>query len=227
MRWMGLLLLCVWLGTGCVAARSVRPAGEGKVVAGASFGGPMFTNLGGAIPTPLLSGYARYGLSNETDLDVGLQVPIVAAVGLDVGASRLLFPQQGARPAVMLGGRLNFWANPYGLVGKKDVNGRAYRLDPRLFEEAYGYASWQLGRFLTYVGLDVFAQLESLTIRPTLVAGTEWRASKLFGLQVELKQMAFTTNQEFAAVAFIGPANYGALALNLGFNFHLGAEDVP
>lgn len=223
-----LLGLCLlFAGTGCMAARNVRPVGEGKVATGLSVGGPMFTNLGGAIPTPLMTAYGRYGLNARTDLDFGLSVPIVGAAGVDVGAARLVLEQDGAVPAVMVGGRLNLWGNLYALSGKKDPNGRDYAFGPRVFEEAYGYASWKLGQsFLVYAGLDLFVQAEKANFRPTLLAGGEWRANKLFGLQAELKQMAFTTDGQYAAVSFIGPGSYGALAFNLGFNFYPGAEEL-
>lgn len=104
--------LCALWCVGCMAARNVRPVGEGRMSAGLSVGGPMFTNLGGAIPTPLMTAYGRYGVNDTTDLDFGLSLPIVAAVGVDVGMAKLLLEERGARPALMAGGRLNFWANP-------------------------------------------------------------------------------------------------------------------
>lgn len=218
------VLLAVFAGTGCFAARGVRPVGEGRLAAGLSVGGPLFTNLGGAIPTPLATGFVRYGLTGRTDLDVGLSLPVAGAAGLDAGASHLLLEQDGLRPAVTLGGRLNCWANVYGLAGRKDANGRPFAVGARLFEEGYGYASWKPGeRSLVYAGLDLFAQLEHATLRPTLLAGVEWRPARLFGLQLEIKQMAFTTNQRFATVDFLGPGDFGAFAVDLGFNFYPGA----
>ncbi len=216
---------CALMLSGCFAARGVRPVGEGKVAAGLSVGGPMFTNLGGAIPTPLMTGYARYGLTDKTDLDFGLSLPVIGAMGVDVGASRQLLTEVGWRPAVSVGGRLNFWANLYGFTGGNDANGKPYTFEPRIYEEAYAYASWSIrgSRSYAYVGLDLFAQIEELAVRPTLLAGAEWRANRLFGLQLELKQMAFTQNQRYATVDFLGPADLGAFAVNLGFNFYPGA----
>ena len=64
-----LLGLCLVGATGCFAARNIRPVGDDQWAAGVSMGGPMFTNLGGAIPTPLMTASARYGLTDTTDLD--------------------------------------------------------------------------------------------------------------------------------------------------------------
>ncbi len=219
------LVVAALASAGCFAARGVRPVGKGKLAAGLSLGGPLFTNLGGAIPTPLVTGYARYGVTEATDVDVGITLPTTRTMALDAGASHQLFGQSGGVPAVSVGGRLNLWANPYGLVGKKDSNGIPFALDPELFEEAYSYASWDLGRAtLGYVGLDLFAQLQDAIVRPSLLAGVEWRPTPLFGVQLQLEQMAFLSNQKFSTVSFIGPSNYGALALQLGFNFYPGAS---
>ena len=208
------------LTTGCFAARTVRPVGEGNISAGLSVGGPIFTNLGAPIPTPLATAYVRYGVTNETDVDVGLSLPIVGAAGIDAGAAHQVLRQEGWRPAVSLGGRLLLYANLLGLSGAQDRDGRPYDAGVRLFEEAYGYASWQLHEaWLAYAGLDLFAQAEQAIVRPTLLGGLQWQASRAVGLQLEVKQMALATNQEYAAVAFVGPGNYGAFAVNLGLSF--------
>ncbi|MFM2153781.1 MAG: hypothetical protein RL199_2216, partial [Pseudomonadota bacterium] len=166
-----LLAVATTLGA-CSAVRSVRPVGAGRLAGGASIGGPLFTNLGGAIPTPVVTAFGRYGLDERTDVDVGLSPPIVGAAGLDVGVSRLILDEQGSwRPAVMVGGRLSVWGSVLGLAGRRDVNGRAHAVDPRLFEEVWAVASRRLGPALVYAGLDLFAQAERGTVRPTPLAG--------------------------------------------------------
>lgn len=209
----------------CSTTRSVRPVGEGKMSAGLSIGGPLFTNLGGAIPVPVTTLFGRYGLTEKTDLDFGLQVPVIASIGVDAGASHLLLDQEGLRPAVMAGGRLHVHANPLAIVGRDNPNGGDYSLGVRVFEELHANASWRLGqRSLVWVSFVVFAQVEELIFRPAIGVGVEWRPVSLFGLTVEARQMAFLTNQHFAAVSFIGPADLGAFAIQLGFNFYPGAD---
>lgn len=216
------------LTTGCFAARNVRPVGEGNVSAGISVGGPVFTNLGAPIPTPLATAYARYGVTDETDIDVGLSLPIVGAAGIDAGAAHQVLKQDGLRPAVSLGGRLLLYANLLGLSGDVDRDGRPYDPGVRLFEELYGYASWQLHEaWLAYAGVDLFAQAEQAILRPTLLGGVQWQPSRVLGLQLEIKQMALATNQEYAAVAFVGPGNYGAFAVNLGVSFTFERPPPP
>ena len=126
----------------------------------------------------------------------------------------------------MAGGRLLAYGNVYGLTGGKDTSGREYELGLRVFEEVYGYASWKLSeKVLGYIGLDLFAQAEAAIVRPTILGGVEWRAGRHLGLQLEVKQMAFTTDGTYAAVDFIGPGGYGALAANVGFNWYFGSSN--
>lgn len=209
----------------CSTTRSVRPVGEGKFAASLSVGGPLFTNLGPPIPVPVTTVFGRYGLGAKTDLDFGIQVPVIASMGFDVGASHLFLDQDGLRPAVMAGGRLSLHANPLGLLGRETPNGVPYSVGVRVFEELHANASWRLGqRSLAWVSFAVFSQIEELIFRPALGVGVEWRPVSLFGLTVEARQLAFMTNQRFAAVSFIGPGDFGALALQLGFNFYPGAD---
>jgi hypothetical protein len=81
-----------------------------------------------------------------------------------------------------------------------------------------------VGRFTLYVGLNLFAQIERVLFVPTVLVGAEWRVGRLVGLQLEVKQMGFTQNQLFAVVDFIGPGNFGALAVQLGVNLYPGAK---
>lgn len=219
------LLIAVSMLVACSTTRSIRPAGEGRFSAGLSVGGPIFTNLGPAIPVPLTTLWGRYGLNAKTDLDFGLHVPIVAAVGVDAGASRLLLEQKGLRPAVMAGGRLHLYANPLAFTGSEDAQGRAHELGFRAFEELHANASWLLGKkTLVWVSFVLFGQVEALLVRPAVGVGVEWRPVPSFGLALELRQMGFLTNQRFAAVEYLGPADLGALSVQLGFNLHPGAK---
>ncbi len=213
------------LFAGCQTTRSIRPVGDGKVALGASLGGPMFTNLGPPIPAPLASGYGRYGISKRTDVDVGLHFPITAAAGADLGIAHLFLEQDGWAPAVMAGGRGYLFFDALALTSKKNPAGDRYNADLTFFEELSGNASWRLGaRSLAWLGLSFFVQAEKAIILPTLSAGFEWRLARTFGIAIELDQMAFTSNQKFSTISWIGPSNHGALAVQVGFNFYPGAE---
>lgn len=233
-RWLGRLGSAATLAvvasvalSGCSATRGVRPVGKGNTAVGLSLGGPFFSNLGPAIPIPLVSVHARHGVGERTDVDVGLHAPIIGAFGVDAGASYLLVDQKGARPALSVGGRALLWGSALSLSGKDNPNtGEGYPFSVRLFEQAYANVSWKLGETLTlWTGLDLFAQVERLTVLPSLVAGAEWRPCAkpwIPGITVEAKHLALLSNQRFEVVDFIGPAGYGAFALQLGLNFQLG-----
>lgn len=214
--------------TGCSASRGVRPLGKGRTSAGLSVGGPLFTNLGPAMPAPLTSVHVRHGVGERTDLDVGLHLPVIGAAGIDFGASHLLLAQEGARPAVTAGGRAYLWASALALSGKKNPNtGRGYALEPRLYEELYARASWQLGEnVLAWGGADLFVQLERLAVLPSLVAGAEWRPCRdcwIPGITLEARHAALFSNQRFEVVDYLGPAGFGAFGVHLALNFYPGA----
>lgn len=219
-----LLVLCLQ-ASACSATRNVRPVGEGRMAAGTSVGGPLFSNLGAAFPVPLVSGFVRYGLDDRTDLDAGLHAPIAGAMGLDFGAGRLLLEQNGGVPAVMVGGRLHLWWNALALTGRENPNtGNGYAFSPRLYEELYATASWKpTDRVLLWSGLNAFAQLEKLTVLPSLVAGAEWRPVPAFGIALEGRHLAFTRNTSSEVVAYTGLGGYGAFGLQLAFTIYPGA----
>lgn len=215
--------------TGCSATRGVRPVGKGNTAVGLSVGGPFFRNLGAPMPVPLISAHARHGVGERTDIDFGLHAPLIGAFGVDAGASYLLVDQNGARPALSVGGRALLWANALTLTGKDNPNtGEGYPFSVRVFEQAYANVSWRFGEQLTvWTGLDLFAQIERLQVLPSIVAGVEWRPSKkawIPGITLEAKHLALLSNQQFEVVDFIGIGGYGAFGLQVGFNFYFGGE---
>jgi hypothetical protein len=209
------------LASACSISREGRPVGEGQFAAGVSLGGPLFTNLGPPIPTPVLAPYGRYGLRHDLDLDFGLDLTPAAAQGLDVGAAYELLDQRGAIPTVMAGARLYGFVNALGFTGQQDpVTGQGYSLEPHLFEEVYGNVSWTLGQpWLVWTGVDLFAQAQHGVFAPSPLAGVEYRFTHL-GLAAECKWLEVQHNQEFSTLAFVGPGHYGAIALQVGVNFY-------
>ncbi len=207
---------------GCSMTREVRPVGKGNVAAGLSVGGPLFTNLGGAIPTPILSPYVRYGLLKNLDLDFALDLTPAAVQGADIGLGYEFRDQKGGIPAVMGGARVYGFGNmlagtdrPAGYTGK-------YTLAPTAFEEIYGNVSWIVARhWLLYAGVDLFAQAEQGIFIPSVLVGAEYRFTHV-GIQAELKEEGFDVNKEFSTVEFLGPNHYGALAFQLGLNIYFG-----
>lgn len=69
----------------CTATHSVRTVGKGNAALEMSLGGPLITNLGGAIPAPNLFVAGRYGVRDDLDLSLAynLTSPIVPGIVLD------------------------------------------------------------------------------------------------------------------------------------------------
>jgi hypothetical protein len=58
----------------CTAVNQVRTVGKGNSAVEISLGGPMFTNLGGAMPVPnILTGY-RYGVRRDMDISAVINI---------------------------------------------------------------------------------------------------------------------------------------------------------
>jgi hypothetical protein len=214
-----LLSLCA-----CSTTRAIRPVGAKKVQVGGSLGGPLFTNLGPPYPAPLLNVYGRYGLTDRLTLEVGINPTVVRALGFEAGASYQLLANDRFIPRVMIDGMLVFYVGLGGLTGQPRGSGTSFSVAPRLFQHLQGTAAWDVGAFTLYAGLNLFAQIERLIVLPSVLAGVEWRPVKFFGVQLELKQMAFTQNQRFAVVEFLGPGNFGAFAVHVGVNVAPGAK---
>lgn len=202
---------------GCSITRNVRPVGAGNAAAGLSVGGPIFTNLGPPVPVPLITVFGRYGVTNRLDVDLGLHMPTVRAIGIDAGAAYLVLDQACGVPAVMLGARLALMGN--GRAGTNPNTGKLYAVEPHLFEEIYGTASWAVDDWLLYSGLSAFMQLEHGKVRPSIIAGGQWRVAPRVALTAEAKWMAFLTDQSHLAVSWHGIAGYGGFALQLGAQF--------
>jgi len=207
----------------CSISREIRPVGQGNWAAGLSFGGPGFTNLGGWIPTPVVSTYARYGLLPRLDLDFALDLTPARIQGTDVGLAYEFVEQNGAIPAIMAGGRYYFFVNGLGVTPDIDPNTASkYSLEPIGFEETYVNASWKIGRpVLIWAGLDLFAQAEKAIFLPGVQVGIEYRWSHV-GLALEVKDEGLGSNQQFSLVSFAGPGHYGAIAAQIGLNIYPG-----
>jgi len=67
-------LALVLLASGCGMRHLARTVGEGNAKVRASVGGPMFSNLGAAIPLPNVQVGGRYGLTDGFDLDADLSL---------------------------------------------------------------------------------------------------------------------------------------------------------
>ena len=206
--------------------RNVRPVGLGHTEVGASVGGPLFTNLGSPLPVPLTAIVGRHGLTDKTDLDFALHVPVVRAVGIDAGVAHLWWGQDGGIPALMGGGRLYLFGNALGLIRRTDPNTqKPYELNLRLFEELYGTLSWELvPPVVGWVGLSLFGQIEQAIVRPSLYAGVQWHVTPRLSLGLEAKWLAFLSDSSNLTVEYINVVGHGAVAVQLGVAYKFGDD---
>lgn len=205
-------LLCT-LGTACSVTRSVRPVGKGAWVAGASLGGPLTEAFGPPLPLPIGTVFGRYGVGARTDVDVGLMLPTVRAAGLDAGLSHLVVDTLGWRPAVMVGGRVAVFANPWGLAGQRP-------LAPRVLEEVHATASWLSGPWKPYLGADLALQVEHLRAVPTLSVGVDWTCARRWHLALEGRWFALASRPRGALPHWVGVGGLGALGVQVGVAYH-------
>jgi len=204
-----LLLLCA----GCSATRSVRPVGEGRLGTALSVGGPLFVNLGPPLPVPIPVLSARYGVTARTDVDVGILLPLVPTLGLDAGASTLVVPPSGWRPAVMAGARATLLGALPGLRS------------PHVLLEAHGTASWSPApRLLAYTGADALFDPGSMRLHPTALVGLSF-AAPLGGLSLsaEARWLAMATSSRALSMRYGSLGGQGALGvvIALGYTFDL------
>ena len=204
-------VLLLLLGVGCSATRSVRPVGEGRLGTAMSVGGPLFVNLGPPLPVPIPVVSARYGVTARTDVDVGLLLPIVPTLGLDVGASTLVVQPRRWRPAVMAGGRATWLGVVPGMR------------HPHVLLEAHGTASWvATTHLLAYTGADVLVDPISARWHPSALVGLSF-AVPLGGLSLsaEARWLAITTSSRALSMRYGSLANQGAIGvvIALGYTF--------
>lgn len=211
----------------CAANHGVRPVGKGNVAATGSFGGPVIEAFGGPFPMPLTTLGVRYGISDRSDVHASVHPSLAGMfglIGVDAGASYLVAPQLGARPAVLVDGTLL-------VVGGDTVEG-----EPEggvgAFMGASVLSSWAWGKRdnLVYAGGELFLQPRPWQLYAAPLVGNRFQLTRRFGLALELKWVDPWLQTEDLTVNFYSPRKYGAVTVHAGFHVTFGpgvAEEVP
>lgn len=214
--------LVLFLACGCSATRAVRPVGPGRLSLSASVGGPLITNLGPPLPLTIPMVSARLGLTERTDVDFGVLLPIVRLVGIDMGIAHLALTQARLRPAVMVSGRAAL-AGPLGRQASWNL----------AWLEAQTTASWQLHRsVLTYVGAVGLWAPVTTKVLPSVLFGVSYSLPKggLY-LAAEARWLALNEANGNLSVKYMAPSGRGAtgvvLALGYTFNLRRGQHAKP
>jgi len=210
-----LLLLPLLLASGCGLTTQVRPVPRGAVQVEGALGGP-FVRVGPVIPVPLSTVGVRYGVAERFDLAAHAHLTSLSfgVAGLDVGGSWLALAQEGAVPALTLGGRL------YGFTSVL----ASRRVDPRAYLEVSPTVSYLFGeRFLSYASATGLVQLAGGRPLFSLAVGQEVRLEP-WGLQLELRWYQPEAATRFNAADWQGLGGRGALGAMVGVRYRFGGD---
>jgi hypothetical protein len=211
-----LLLLPALLATGCGLTTQVRPVPRGAVQVEGALGGPL-VKVGPVIPVPLSAAGVRYGVADRFDVAAHAHLTSLSfgVAGLDVGGTWLALAQDGALPALALGGRLYGFTS---LLPERNVSPRAYvELSPTV--------SYLLGgRFLSYASATGLVQLAGGPPLLSLAVGEEVRLAR-WGVQAELRWYQPDYATRFNAADWQGVGGRGALGAVLGVRYRFGGDE--
>ena len=215
-----LVAALILVAAGCGSITSVRPIGQGKQSLSFAIGGPFANYFGG--PKPIPYGLLRYrrGMNEKTDIFASyhLTPAILGVAGLDLGVARQCAPQQGARPAVTIGGGANFFMLAYDTSHAFKPDFSSFRAFPQL----YLIGSYMLKRHLVYFGADNMFQFTSPYLISVLVLGGEYRWSRLLSTVLEARWYAPWENSVFRTVNYTAPIQkHGDMGIILGLSFYL------
>lgn len=200
---------------GCGHVASVRPVPKGAIQPELHLGGPM-AHVGGLgdLPLPLSTVGARFGIAEKFDLSVNAHLTTLAfgVAGLDVGSTYLAVPEQGAIPALSVGGRL------YGFTDLDLLGG------PRAYVELYGSASYLLrGLVMPYLSTSVLLQFAGGAPIVTVGGGAELVLGR-FGLTLEARWYAPYHYSRYAVVDWWSIGDFGGFGLLGGLRYRFGGE---
>ena len=204
----------------CGALHNARPLDQGEHRAGVTMGGVVLTQMGPPIPLPNIVIEGQSGITplrdQATDINYGMNLTALAfgTVGIHLGASHLLFDQNGSRPSLSITERIHFYNN--WLDTTKDSSVRTgYFLNQLDLT-----AAWNIDRHLGYIGIADYIDVPDpeLTLAP--FAGFVFQSKNKYFTQLEARYLAINRKPDIVDVSFLG-AEYGALSttLSIGWNF--------
>jgi hypothetical protein len=205
------IILCLWV-IGCGSVSSVRPIGMEEKSVTLSSGGPVTEVFGITMPLPYSVLRYRQGLSDNTDLHIGIHptMAILGNLGIDVGLTKQLMGQSGWRPAFVLGGSV------YGFYHFNETS------SIRAYPEISMVASYNLGsrREVIYFGAQNMIQFSEPYLISVLLVGSEIPFGNHFILDLETKWYAPVEESEKRVVDYsITPAGHGVIGFVFGLSY--------
>jgi hypothetical protein len=194
----------------CAARTNLEPAGEGRLQANASIGGPLVAAFGTNPPIPNLTIGANYGLSDRLDLSGNLYLlPLLYSLaGLDAGVAWYPVLNDGAVPTIGIQPRIAAFAS-----FKSGVDDR-FRLYPSISSSG----SWKLGSGRIYTGFDLTLPLSQPDYDPdpphvifSPLIGYRWNLGTSWRLFTELKWQGANIRTN-ATAEYSNPGGYGAIS---------------
>lgn len=206
----------------CSLNHGVRPVGKGNVAVTGSYGGPVIEAFGAPFPLPLSTVGVRYGVSDRSDVHAAFH-PSVAGmfglVGVDAGASYLVAPELGRRPAVLVDGTVSFF-------GGDTVEGEPEG-GVRLYGGGAALASWSFTEreHLVYTGGELFWQPMPSRLYAAPLVGTRLMATRRLGVALEAKWLQPWEDTSGLTAHFYSPGQQGAITTQVGLHIALGKDD--
>jgi hypothetical protein len=194
---------------GCGTVPSVRPIGKDEGAVTLSSGGPITKIYGTTMPIPYAALRYRRGLSENTDMHVGVHptMALLANIGIDVGLTKRLIRPNGWVPSVSVEGSL------YGFYHFNDLS--SVRVYPEM-SLIGSYERMRQGQFL-YFGVQSMFQGSTPYVVAVPLAGLETPLTKSFVLNLEGKWFAPVEGSDDRAVDYsYTPLDHGALGLVIG-----------
>ena len=226
--WLGCLSAMLIIIANCSTTRQVRtlPAGSHKM--DVSLGGPLFSNFGFIMPTPILSLSYQYGWHDKFTIGGSAYLtPVFLGFGyFEVNTATELFKQTANHspwswlPSATLIFNLPFTTDFYSSI--------------EFFPELGTILSWRFGApngdfsQIFYLGATGYFNFYGITLStpslflPALLVGHSFRFSDLH-LNVEVKWQHFNQVNRYKAIRYVGIDELGALAIYLSLSYQLGS----
>ena len=220
------LIFITLFAAACAPTRFIEPVEEGKLAAGATFGGPLIDFAGAPIPVPLTSLEVGYGFKENLTFSGGLHTTaaVFGNLQIDLGGTYKFLDQERFRPNLSVSPSLNtVW----------DIYDKKIKVWPVIDLNAY----WNYGKKnnYVYVGANNFVEFSGTRAleqdQPTPILFSPQIGHVLKGKDrkwefiSEIKFLSPFTNSSYAFVPYRSfTGNFGATGIFLGYRYYFNLK---
>jgi hypothetical protein len=221
MKYTTLLFLGLF-AVACAPTRFIEPVEEGKLAAGAAFGGPLIDFAGAPIPVPLTSLEVGYGFKENLTFFGGIHTTaaVFGNLQVDLGGTYKFLDQDRFKPNISVSPSLNtIW----------DIYDKKIKAWPVIDFNAY----WNYGDKMNYVyvGANSFVELSAVRAleqdQPTPLLFNPQIGHVLKGKErkwefiTEIKFLSPFSKSAYSFVPYRSiTGDYGATAIFLGYRYY-------